>query len=90
MNADDLQSGSGDGRPDCPVRPGPWALDPVKALGKDHRRIEASSPRVPGTSTHPHRPPDILSSLISASTAQYEANGLPEAGRPQSVAVPES
>lgn len=58
-----------------------WAVDPIKVMGTDHRRIEGLI--APGTwNVNPSSSPqDILKSLIGASAAQYEENGLLEAGR---------
>ena len=80
INVDDLSQTAGTADPAALSIPA-WALDPVKALGKDHRRIEGLI--APGTwNVDPSASaPEILSSLISASTAQYEANGLLEAGK---------
>ncbi len=80
VNADDLRQAAGTADPSALSIPA-WALDPVKALGKDHRRIEGLI--APGTwNVDPSASaPEILASLISASTAQYEANGLLEAGK---------
>ena len=53
-----------------------WAVTPVTALGKDHRRLEGLI--APGTwNIDPSaQPQDILSNLISASATQYEQGGL--------------
>lgn len=58
-----------------------WAVNPIKVMGTDHRRIEGLI--APGTwDVDPSSSPqDVLRSLISASAAQYEANGLLQAGR---------
>lgn len=76
---DDLKRAAGSAAPtelSIPV----WALEPVTALGDDHRRIEGLI--APGTwDVDPSASAqDILSTLISASVAQYERNGLIEAG----------
>ena len=57
-----------------------WAIDPVKALGTDHRRIEGLI--APGTwNVDPSATgQDILSTLIAASVSQYEQKGLLDAG----------
>ncbi|TPG31472.1 endolytic transglycosylase MltG [Mycolicibacterium hodleri] len=62
-----------------------WAVDPVTALGADHRRIEGLI--APGTwNIDPSAPAqDILATLIAASTAQYEQNGLLEAGNAENL-----
>jgi UPF0755 protein len=80
VKADDLRQAAGMAAPSALSIP-VWALEPVKALGKDHRRIEGLI--APGTwNVDPSASaPDILSNLISASTAQYEKNGLLEAGK---------
>jgi UPF0755 protein len=58
-----------------------WAVQPIKAMGTDHRRIEGLI--APGTwDVNPSASPqDILRTLISASAAQYEQNGLLQAGQ---------
>jgi UPF0755 protein len=80
VKPDDLRQAAGSADPSALSIPA-WALDPVKALGKDHRRIEGLI--APGTwNVDPSASAqDILSNLISASTAQYEKNGLLEAGK---------
>ena len=57
-----------------------WALDPVQALGADHRRIEGLI--APGTwNVDPSASSQqILATLIGASAAKYEQEGLLEAG----------
>lgn len=62
-----------------------WAADPIRALGDDHRRIEGLI--APGTwNVNPSASPqEILSTLIGASVAQYEAGGLLEAGTAANV-----
>lgn len=58
-----------------------WAVEPIKVMGADHRRIEGLI--APGTwNVDPSASPqDILKSLVGASTAQYEQNGLLQAGQ---------
>jgi UPF0755 protein len=53
-----------------------WAMGPVRAMGSDHRRLEGLI--APGTwNIDPSASPrEILSSLITASTAQYAEGGL--------------
>jgi UPF0755 protein len=53
-----------------------WAVDPVNAMGTDHRRLEGLI--APGSwDIDPSaQPSDILSTLIGASATQYEAGGL--------------
>ena len=53
-----------------------WALDPVKAMGDDHRRLEGLI--APGSwNIDPSaQPQDILSTLIGASATQYAQGGL--------------
>ena len=77
---DDLKNAAGTGDAAALAIPA-WAVDPIKVLGDDHRRIEGLI--APGTwNVDPSAPPqDVLSSLIGASAAQYEQNGLLEAGR---------
>jgi UPF0755 protein len=80
VKVDDLRQAAGTAEPSALSIP-EWALDPVKALGKDHRRIEGLI--APGTwNVDPSATAeDILSSLIAAGTGQYERNGLLEAGK---------
>jgi UPF0755 protein len=54
----------------------PWAVEPARAMGNDHRRIEGLI--APGTfDVDPTAPPDrILATLISASTDSYVRSGL--------------
>jgi UPF0755 protein len=56
-----------------------WASAPVTAMGTDHRRLEGLI--APGSwNVNPSgSAQDILGSLIKASAAQYEANGLLDA-----------
>ena len=53
-----------------------WAVDPVTAMGADHRRLEGLI--APGTwNIDPSaQPQDILSTLIGASATQYAEGGL--------------
>ncbi len=53
-----------------------WAVDPVTAMGADHRRLEGLI--APGTwNIDPSaQPQDILSTLIGASATQYAQGGL--------------
>jgi UPF0755 protein len=53
-----------------------WAVGPVNAMGTDHRRLEGLI--APGAwNIDPSAPPqEILSTLIGASAAQYEAGGI--------------
>jgi UPF0755 protein len=55
-----------------------WAVDPVTAMGDDHRRLEGLI--APGTwNIDPSaQPEEILSNLISASATQYANGGLIE------------
>lgn len=80
VNADDLKQAAGAAEPSALAIPA-WALEPIKALGSDHRRIEGLI--APGTwNVDPSAPAqDVLSTLIGASVTQYEQNGLLEAGR---------
>jgi UPF0755 protein len=79
VKADDLRQAAGTADPAALSVPA-WALDPVKALGNDHRRLEGLI--APGTwNVDPSATAqDILSTLVAASTSQYEKNGLLEAG----------
>lgn len=62
-----------------------WAVEPIRAVGDDHRRIEGLI--APGTwNVDPSASaPEILSTLIAASVAQYEANGLLAAGAAENL-----
>ncbi len=53
-----------------------WAVEPVTAMGNDHRRIEGLI--APGTfNVDPTAPPEkVLATLISASTDSYVRSGL--------------
>lgn len=53
-----------------------WAVGPVSAMGNDHRRLEGLI--APGSwNIDPSaQPQEILSTLIGASAAQYEAGGI--------------
>jgi UPF0755 protein len=53
-----------------------WAVDPVTAMGADHRRLEGLI--APGTwNIDPSaQPQDILSTLVGASATQYTQGGL--------------
>ena len=62
-----------------------WAMDPVKALGADHRRIEGLI--APGTwNVNPSATGlQVLSTLIAGSAAQYEQEGLLAAGAEENL-----
>jgi UPF0755 protein len=62
-----------------------WAAGPIQAVGDDHRRIEGLI--APGTwNVDPSASaPEILSTLIASSVAQYEANGLLAAGAAENL-----
>jgi UPF0755 protein len=79
VTADDLKKVAGAADPSALAIPA-WAVDPVKAMGNDHRRLEGLI--APGTwNVDPSAPvEDTLSSLIAGSAAQYEQNGLLAAG----------
>jgi UPF0755 protein len=80
VKADDLKQAAGSAEPSALSIPD-WALDPIKGLGNDHRRIEGLI--APGTwNVNPSASAqDILSTLIAASSRQYEQEGLLEAGK---------
>ena len=80
VSADDLKAAAGSAEPSGLAIPA-WAVDPIKVLGTDHRRIEGLI--APGTwNVDPSAvAQDVLSTLIGASVTQYEQNGLLEAGR---------
>jgi UPF0755 protein len=80
VKADDLKQAAGAAEQSALSIP-EWALDPIKSLGNDHRRIEGLI--APGTwNVDPSASAqDILSTLIAASSRQYEQEGLLEAGK---------
>jgi UPF0755 protein len=80
VKADDLKQAAGSAEPSTLSIPD-WALDPIKVLGNDHRRIEGLI--APGTwNVDPSASAkDILSTLIAASSRHYEQEGLLEAGK---------
>ena len=84
VEADDLKKAAGSADPSALSVP-EWAVDPVKALGNDHRRIEGLI--APGTwNVDPSASAqDILSALIAASAAQYEQDGLLDAGKAENL-----
>jgi UPF0755 protein len=75
VSADDLKKVAGSAEPSTLSVP-QWAINPVTALGGDHRRLEGLI--APGTwNIDPSaQPQDILSTLIGASATQYAAGGL--------------
>jgi UPF0755 protein len=75
VSAEDLKKAAGTAELSALSVPG-WAASAVSALGDDHRRLEGLI--APGTwNIDPSAAPqDILSTLIKASAAQYEAGGL--------------
>lgn len=75
VSVDDLKHAAGDAALSALSVPD-WATAEVTAMGRDHRRLEGLI--APGSwNVDPSgTAPEILSSLIGASTAQYEANGL--------------
>ena len=79
LAVDDLEKAAGSAQPTALAVPA-WAIDPVEALGADHRRLEGLI--APGTwDVDPSAPAqNVLSTLISASGRQYEQNGLLAAG----------
>lgn len=79
VSAEDLAKAAGTGEPSALSIP-QWAVNPIAALGKDHRRIEGLI--APGTwNVNPSAAaPEILSTLIRASVLQYEQGGLLTAG----------
>jgi UPF0755 protein len=62
-----------------------WAVGPVKAMRNDHRRLEGLI--APGSwNIDPSAPPqEILSTLIGASAAQYEAGGILDTAKAMSM-----
>ena len=75
VSADDLKQVAGTAAPSALSVPD-WAVDPVTAMGSDHRRLEGLI--APGTwNIDPSaQPQDILSTLIGASATQYANGGL--------------
>ncbi len=80
VSADDLENVAGSAEAAALAIPD-WAVEPIKVLGTDHRRIEGLI--APGTwDVDPSASAqDVLATLIGASVTQYEQNGLLEAGR---------
>lgn len=80
LNADELKNVAGSADAAALSIP-PWAVEPIKVMGTDHRRIEGLI--APGTwNIDPSASPqDVLRTLIGASAAQYEQNGLLQAGQ---------
>ncbi|MGP4053252.1 endolytic transglycosylase MltG [Mycobacterium sp. 4D054] len=78
VSADELKNVAGGAGPTELGVP-QWATRVVDALGSDHRRLEGLI--APGSwNIDPSaQPQDILATLITASTAQYEAGGLLDA-----------
>lgn len=79
VSADDLEKAAGAATP-AELSIPQWAMQPIVALGADHRRIEGLI--APGTwNVNPSATaPEILSTLIASSVAMYEAGGLLDAG----------
>ncbi|AQA05714.1 aminodeoxychorismate lyase [Mycobacterium sp. MS1601] len=75
VSADDLRNAASADSLEA-LRVPQWAVEPATAMGSDHRRLEGLI--AAGTwNVDPSATPDqILGSLISASTARYEASGL--------------
>jgi UPF0755 protein len=84
VKAEDLQQAAKTADPSALSIPD-WAMDPVKALGADPRRIEGLI--APGTwNVNPSATGgQVLSTLIGASVSQYEQEGLLEAGAEQNL-----
>ena len=79
VSADELEQAATSAEPSALSIP-EWAREPVEVLGADHRRLEGLI--APGTwNVNPSATgPEILSTLVAASSAQYEQNGLLQAG----------
>jgi UPF0755 protein len=84
VKADDLKQAAASAQPSALSIPD-WALEPIKVLGNDHRRIEGLI--APGTwNVDPSASAqEILSTLIAASAQQYVGQGLLEAGKASSL-----
>ena len=84
VKADDLKKAAETADPAALAIPA-WAIEPIKGLGNDHRRIEGLI--APGTwNVDPSgSAQDILSTLIGASATQYEQNGLLQAGAAENL-----
>jgi UPF0755 protein len=84
VKADDLKQAAASAAPSALSIPD-WALEPIKVLGNDHRRIEGLI--APGTwNVDPSASAqEILSTLIAASAQQYVQQGLLEAGKASSL-----
>ena len=79
VSADDLEKAAATALPSELSIP-EWAMQPIVALGSDHRRIEGLI--APGTwNVNPSASaPEILSTLVASSVATYEQSGLLDAG----------
>ena len=77
VSVDDLRNAAA-ALPPAELNVPQWAVDPVLAMGQDHRRLEGLI--APGTwNVDPSAEPRaMLGSLIGASTALYEQSGLLE------------
>ncbi len=75
VSVDDLKQTAGSAAPSSLSVPD-WAINPVNALGDDHRRLEGLI--APGSwNIDPSaQPQDILSTLIGASATEYAQGGL--------------
>ena len=75
VSVDDLKQTAGTAAPSSLSVPD-WAMNPVNAMGDDHRRLEGLI--APGSwNIDPSaQPQDILSTLIGASATQYAQGGL--------------
>lgn len=76
--SDELQQVAGTVEPAALGVPG-WAMAGVTAMGADHRRLEGLISPGSWNVNPAGSAQDILATLIGASTAQYEANGLLDA-----------
>ncbi|MCV7061338.1 endolytic transglycosylase MltG [Mycolicibacterium vaccae] len=78
--ANDLRAAAGT-TPPAVLEVPPWAMDSVTRMGSDHRRIEGLI--APGTfNVNPAASPQkILTSLISASAAEYAKSGLADTAK---------
>jgi peptidoglycan lytic transglycosylase G len=84
VSADELRAVATDISPEA-LRVPAWAIEPVNAMGNDHRRIEgliaAGTWNVDPSATAQ----DTLASLISASAIRYESGGLLETANAMNI-----
>ncbi|CAN5646869.1 endolytic transglycosylase MltG [soil metagenome] len=75
VSVDDLRNAAAADSPEMLQIPG-WAIEPVNAMGSDHRRLEGLIAAGTWNVDPSASSADILASLISASGIRYESGGL--------------